>query len=29
MSPEDTKAFVENQYNVFDEAINKLGMRIE
>ncbi len=29
MGPEETKAFVENQYTVFDEAINKLGMRIE
>ncbi len=29
MSPEETKAFVENQYQIFDEAINKLGMRIE
>ena len=29
MGPDETKAFVENQYNVFDGAINKLGMRIE
>jgi len=29
MGPEETKAFVENQYKVFDEAIEKLGMRIE
>jgi len=29
MSPEETKAFVENQYQIFDAAINKLGMRIE
>ncbi|MBX2839020.1 MAG: tripartite tricarboxylate transporter substrate binding protein [Gammaproteobacteria bacterium] len=29
MGPEETKAFVEKQYVVFDEAINKLGMRIE
>lgn len=29
MGPEETKAFVEQQYDVFDAAINKLGMRIE
>ena len=29
MSPEDTKAYVEKQYAVFDAAIEKLGMRIE
>ena len=29
MSPEDTKAYVEQQYAVFDAAIEKLGMRIE
>jgi len=29
MGPEETKAFVEKQYNVFDAAIEKLGMRIE
>lgn len=29
MSPEDTKAYVEKQYAVFDAAIDKLGMRIE
>jgi len=29
MSPEDTRAYVEKQYQVFDAAINKLGMRIE
>ena len=29
MGPEETKAFVESQYNVFDAAIEKLGMRIE
>jgi len=29
MGPDETKAFVENQYKIFDEAINKLGMRIE
>ena len=29
MSPEDTHAFVEAQYKVFDEAIAKLGMTIE
>jgi len=28
-NPEDTKAFVEKQYAVFDAAIEKLGMRIE
>lgn len=29
MSPEDTRAFVEAQYTVFDEAISKLGMTIQ
>ncbi len=29
MGPEETKAFVESQYTVFDAAIEKLGMRIE
>ncbi len=29
MGPEETKEFVESQYNVFDAAIEKLGMRIE
>ncbi len=29
MGPDETKAFVENQYKVFDAAIEKLGMRIE
>jgi len=29
MGPEETKAFVESQYNIFDAAIEKLGMRIE
>jgi len=29
MGPDETKAFVENQYNIFDAAIEKLGMRIE
>jgi len=29
MSPEETKTFVEDQYKVFDAAIEKLGMRIE
>jgi len=29
MGPDETKAFVEKQYNVFDAAIEKLGMRIE
>ena len=29
MGPEDTKAFVQSQYEVFDAAIEKLGMRIE
>lgn len=29
MNPEDTRAYVEKQYEVFDAAINKLGMRIE
>ena len=29
MGPAETKAFVESQYAVFDEAINKLGMRVE
>ena len=29
MNPEDTKAFVEDQYNVFNDAIEKLGMTIE
>ncbi|MEM7257914.1 MAG: tripartite tricarboxylate transporter substrate binding protein [Pseudomonadota bacterium] len=29
MSPDETKAFVEAQYNVFNEAIAKLGMTIE
>jgi len=29
MGPEETKAYVEKQYAVFDAAINKLGMRIE
>lgn len=29
MSPDETRAFVEDQYKVFDAAINKLGMRIE
>lgn len=28
-SPADTKAYVEAQYNDFDEALNKLGLRIE
>jgi len=28
-SAEDTKAFVEAQYKVFDETLNKLGLRIE
>lgn len=27
--PEETKAFVERQYKVFDSAIKKLGMRVE
>lgn len=29
MSPDDTKAFVKSQYDVFNEAIAKLGMTIE
>lgn len=29
MGPDETKAFVEKQYAVFDAAIDKLGMRIE
>jgi len=29
LGPDQTRAFVEKQYKVFDEAINKLGMRIE
>jgi len=29
MSPDETKAFVESQYNVFNDAIAKLGMTIE
>jgi len=29
MSPDETKAFVEAQYNVFNDAIAKLGMTIE
>ncbi len=29
MGPEETKTFVKNQYDVFDAAIEKLGMRIE
>lgn len=29
MGPDETKAFVESQYQVFDAAIDKLGMRIE
>ena len=29
MGPEETKSFVEDQYKVFDAAIEKLGMRIE
>jgi len=29
MGPEETKAFVADQYNVFDAAISKLGMTIE
>ena len=28
-SPEETKAFVEVQYTVFDEALNKMGLRVE
>ena len=28
-SPADTKAYVEAQYNDFDDALNKLGLRIE
>ena len=28
-SPADTKAYVERQYKVFDETLNKLGLRIE
>ena len=28
-SPADTKVYVEAQYNDFDEALNKLGLRIE
>lgn len=29
MGPDETRAFVENQYKVFDAAIEKLGMRID
>lgn len=29
MSPEDTKSFVEEQYKVFDSALEKLGMTIQ
>jgi len=29
MGPDETKAFVQSQYEVFDAAIEKLGMRIE
>ncbi|MCY3675090.1 MAG: tripartite tricarboxylate transporter substrate binding protein, partial [Rhodobacteraceae bacterium] len=29
MSPEETKAFVGDQYMVFDNAVNELGLRIE
>ena len=28
-NPADTKAYVENQYKIFDEALHKLGLRIE
>jgi hypothetical protein len=28
-NPADTKSYVENQYKIFDEALNKLGLRIE
>ena len=28
-SPEDTKAYVEAQYKVYDETLEKLGLRIE
>lgn len=29
MSPEESVAFIRNQYNVFKTLIDKLGMRIE
>ena len=29
MTPDETKAFVGAQYKSYDEAIQKLGMRIE
>ena len=28
-SPADTKAYVKAQYNAYDEALNKMGLRIE